>query len=195
MEDAIRKALASVADRLEGADAVWMVGGSCGLLLQDVQLDRPPRDLDLYADQAGAKLVYEALAADATDKPAYSETPIYASELVHFAIEGMAVELVGGFRVMARDCRYEVSMNRLLPYASSWTGLSRPILLMPLAHELVFNWLRERPDRYERIAETMKRQGDEQTAALSALLDAGSFPPEARAELLGLLESPGGSGR
>ncbi|WKL02675.1 hypothetical protein Q0F98_01795 [Paenibacillus amylolyticus] len=33
----------------------WLLGGSCGLLLQGVELQQAPRDIDIYADVAAAK--------------------------------------------------------------------------------------------------------------------------------------------
>lgn len=152
----VARALAVMAERLEASGAIWLVGGSCGALLQGVPLQAAPRDLDVYADTDEALAIHAALADFSIDEQSYSETGMYGSLLSHYAIEGVAVELVGSLTVKMTDADYEVRIRSLLA-AHGDSGLvgDACIRFMPLVHELLFNVLRNRRDRYEPIARTI----------------------------------------
>ena len=153
------EALSFMGNRLADCGAVWLVGGSCGALLQGVALDTVPRDLDVYVDADNAGTVHRALSSHAVDEQTYSETGMYRSLLSHYRIEGVQVELVGSLTVRIREAEYEVRVDSLLArHAAVGTIRGVPIRFMPLAHELVFNVLRDRPDRYEPIAKAMRAQ-------------------------------------
>lgn len=153
----VRQSVTKIAEALYEEPARWLLGGSCGLLLQGVALDREPRDVDLYTDDADAPAIAAALSPYATDELQYNETPIYRSRLGHFDIAGIPIELVGGFRVEADESCYEVEIGALLEAAAVRVKVEdAEIKLMPLAHELVFNLLRDRPDRYVAIAAAMR---------------------------------------
>ena len=97
----------------------------------------------------------------AMDTPNYSETPIYASTLSHYRIDGHAVEVVGDFKVKALRSLYQVEVEYLWEnYTYSATIEDQEVPLMPLAHEFLFNVLRNRPDRYEPILKTMQAHPD-----------------------------------
>ncbi|WFB60872.1 hypothetical protein [Paenibacillus sp. BR1-192] len=49
----LEKALATAIHKLNQAPVAWLLGGSCCLLLQGVELGKPPRDIDIYADAGG----------------------------------------------------------------------------------------------------------------------------------------------
>jgi hypothetical protein len=167
----------------------WLIGGSCGLLLHNVDIQRSPRDLDLYVDGIDIAPVHAALQAYAVDTPAYNETPIYASILSHYDIHGDRVEVVGDFRVHALESTYCVEAAYL------WENHRTTVLLtslysvniMPLAHELLFNLLRDRPDRYEAIAQVMRSQSDKHMPALLDLLERNNWGNELRVKLERLL--------
>ncbi|MGG1515154.1 hypothetical protein ABE504_07060 [Paenibacillus oryzisoli] len=149
----------------------WLIGGSCGLLMQHVEIGRRPRDLDIYIDEAAVMPVHERLKPFAMDTPCFSESPIYASKLSHYAIEGTAVEVVGEFQVKAMASHYQVEVAYLAEHLAQRVSISGvEIGLMPLAHELLFNVLRERPDRYEPIAKAMMADPEKHRPALNALL-------------------------
>ena len=177
----IERALAAMADKLRGSGAAWIVGGSAGLMLRGIRLSAPPRDLDVYADPADAALIHAALADAAVDRPVRSATAIYESLLSHYRESGVAVELVGGFIVSARGCRYETKVReRLLPHAEWRTlpgGAEAP--LVPLAHELWFNWLRGRDDRVAPIAAAIAANPARHMPAFRDLTAAGKFATEA----------------
>ncbi|RTE10470.1 hypothetical protein [Paenibacillus whitsoniae] len=157
----------------------WLIGGSCGLLMQHVDIGRRPRDLDIYIDEAAVMPVHERLKAFATDTPCFNESPIYASKLSHYAIEGTAVEVVGDFQVKALSSRYQVEVSYLAGHLARRIQLSGvEIGLMPLAHELLFNVLRERPDRYEPIAKSMMAEPEKHRPALDALLQRNAWSHE-----------------
>ncbi|GMX65222.1 hypothetical protein Elgi_44920 [Paenibacillus elgii] len=174
-----------------GSDSTWLVGGSTGLLLQGVQLAAQPRDLDLYADQRAAEDLHMALRRYATDEQTESETPIYRSMLSHYEMNGVKVELVGAFEVRAMDSEYRVEAEYLarthalaVPYSEGKT-----VRLMPLAHELVFNVLRDRPDRYEAIARVCQaREPERHRLALDDLMARNRFSGELSDRLRTLLD-------
>lgn len=151
---------------------VWLIGGSTGLLLQGVQLAAPPRDLDIYADREDVYALHAALAGYAVDEQQESATPIYKSILSHYAIGDVKVELVGAFEVNALGSEYKVEARY---FAEALAGRLPDALqpaaatLMPLAHELVFNLLRGRPDRYEAIGAVCRLQPDVHAEALEAI--------------------------
>ncbi|WP_284640252.1 nucleotidyltransferase domain-containing protein [Paenibacillus silviterrae] len=156
--DPLREALTVIGNSLEGASIPWLVGGSTGLLLQGVALNRAPRDLDLYVDAKHAASMHQALRAFATDQQVSSQTGIYRSILSHYDIAGCKVELVGGFEVRSLHSEYIVEAQFLYEHAAqsivvrSLDETPLEVRLMPLMHELIFNVLRDRPDRYEAIA-------------------------------------------
>lgn len=158
MSDSIEEALHTLNDVLGPLHEHVLIGGSCGLLLQGVRLDAIPRDLDCYFDTSHAVEIYDKLKRFAIDTPEYSETPIYRSELSHYRITGVTVEFVGDFQVSAEGSLYEVRVDDLLSDVCTTLPMEGggTLRLTPLAHELIFNVLRQRPDRYLPIARRMR---------------------------------------
>ncbi|WP_088833436.1 hypothetical protein [Paenibacillus tyrfis] len=187
----LKEIFSELAVHTRGSDSIWLVGGSTGLLLQGVQLDALPRDLDLYADRSNAEDLHLALRRYATDDQTESETPIYRSILSHYEMNGVKVELVGAFEVRAMESEYRVEAAYLaqthapaVPYSEGET-----VRLMPLVHELVFNVLRDRPDRYEAIARVCRVQEPERhRLALDALIARNRFSGELVDRLRTLLD-------
>ncbi|MEO2207203.1 hypothetical protein ABGV42_26135 [Paenibacillus pabuli] len=136
----------------------WLLGGSCGLLLQQVELQQAPRDIDVYADLAAAHGLHQSAPGIALDKPVVDRTGPYASLLSHYQVGECALELVGGFEVWSRQSWYRIEIEQLLVHHAPQAQLDTYTLrLMPLAHELLFNLLRGRADRYEPIAEAIRK--------------------------------------
>ncbi|MDO3679186.1 hypothetical protein [Paenibacillus ehimensis] len=188
----LKEIFAEIAVHTRGCEPIWLVGGSTGLLLQGVQLDALPRDLDLYADRRHAEALHMALRRFAIDDQTESETSIYRSTLSHYEMRGVKVELVGAFEVRAMDSEYRVEADYLarthapvVPY-----GGEEAVRLMPLAHELVFNVLRDRPDRFEAIAKVCRVQEPERhRLALDDLISRNRFSGELADRLHTLLDS------
>lgn len=144
--------------------------------MQNVDIGRSPRDLDIYVDRNDVVVTHSSLQDYSVDTPVYSQTSIYASILSHYQIHGDAVEVVGDFRVEALDSIYQVEVAYL------WEGHSHTVVIgnqevkvMPLAHELLFNLLRNRPDRYEAIYKTMIAAPELHMATLNTLLQRNSW--------------------
>ncbi|MBW7473458.1 hypothetical protein K0T92_01715 [Paenibacillus oenotherae] len=153
------RALAIIADAAAGMDAAWLVGGSAGLQLRGLNLEQPPRDLDIYADEQDAVNLHVALRNYATDVQQESVSPIYRSLLSHYIIEGVHVELVGGFVVSSGNNRYEVDIRGVLaPFQLPVECDGRRVGVVPLAHEMWFNILRSRADRVDLIVEEVRAQ-------------------------------------
>lgn len=172
----IHAAMKELHDRLSGLEGKWLIGGSCNLMMQHVQLQAEPRDLDVYADQQHIPLIDQLLREYASDRPEYSETPIYRSILSHYKIAGVEIELVGDFTVVSAGSHYHVALQeQIAQYGVNYTIDHDSYRLMPLAHELIFNLLRHREDRYHPIADVMTRQIDAHIPALQAIIAGNTF--------------------
>lgn len=177
----IYRALASVIDATCSDCPDWIVGGSAGLLLRKLPLQARPRDLDLYCDNEDVEGIYDKLSGFAVDEPEWSVTDIYRSRLCHFNIDGVSVELVGGFEVTAGESFYRTEVKGLLiPYGDRLIveGTSKAAYVVPLAHELWFNALRDREDRVQLITESFNHAAD--GMALRAIEAANRFSEQAR---------------
>lgn len=174
----IYNALAALAKLLHDSSAKWIVGGSAGLLLRGLPLSAMPRDIDIYCDEEDLPFIYAALQKYAVDAPHYSETNMYRSTLAHFEIEGMPIELVGGFKVDAAKSSYEVRVSELLiPFGERFSipDCGYPLMVVPLAHELWFNQLRGREDRVELIAKAFMKMRGIHEPALQAIEKSNHF--------------------
>lgn len=198
---AIERALGVMAGRLADSGADWVVGGSAGLMLRGLELPSPPRDLDVYADVGDCALIHERLSPYSADKPARSVAGIYESLLSRYEIAGVAVELVGGFVVSAGEGRYEVKVSDGLLKDAEWLELAGPeglplrVPLVPLAHELWFNRLRGRADRFDLVADAMAANPERHEPALRRLEAANRLTAEAAADVHARLRSRKGDGR
>ncbi|MBB3109272.1 hypothetical protein FHS18_001324 [Paenibacillus phyllosphaerae] len=193
-KDTIRLALSRIAEAVDGTGATWLVGGSAGLMLRGLPLTVPPRDLDLYADLEDAAIIHERLKRYAVDDPHLSVSPIYRSVLSHYEIEGISVELVGGFEVTASHSHYRVEARRVLnPHRFEIAVGHHHVSIVPLAHELWFNVLRQREDRIESIAAAIRNDRTPHLEGLDAVEAHNAFPQgllEAVHERIGI--GPGG---
>lgn len=159
----------------------WLLGGSCGLLLHGVKLDKAPRDIDLYTDEIRINDLHEKLAQElpVLDYPILDETRTYRSTLSHYQLDAYTVELVGGFEVRARESYYRVHVEPVLyPAAPVYMLEAGSIHLMPLAHELIFNLLRDRPDRYEPISERIREQSQDHATLIEQIIQHNGFHPQ-----------------
>lgn len=182
----IQKALAVIIRATESSPVKWIVGGSAGLLLREIPLEAEPRDLDIYCDDDDVRTIYDLLYKYAIDEPELSVTDMYRSILCHFVIEGVQVELVGGFVVSAQGCRYETAVNELLlPLGErvTWDGNTFETVVVPLAHELWFNFLRERMDRVQVILKAYAEMPASHESALKAIELSNTFTVEAKRSL------------
>ncbi|OBZ17801.1 hypothetical protein [Bacillus sp. FJAT-26390] len=179
----IHKALAVLIDATGSCNANWVVGGSASLMLRGLPLPAKPRDLDIYCDDEDVASIYESLRAFAVDEPAISVTAMYRSTLSHFLIHGVQVELVGGFQVQAAGNLYETRVRELLiPHAEHIQLYEQecPVPIVPLAHELWFNYLRNRMDRVELIVQAFAEAPKNHEAALRAVETNNTFTAKAK---------------
>ncbi len=165
------QAIHTIHQRLSHLSAPWLIGGSCGLILQNLAIQSTPRDLDIYVDRVFIDEFHNALCDFVTAPPVLSATERYESILAHYQIAGITLEIVGGFHVHATGATYQTRVTELLYSFSSIIDLAgTKIHVMPLAHELLFNLFRERPDRYELIAQAIRAQMDMHLSCLKTLL-------------------------
>lgn len=158
LSETLKQAMLEVKHRLGDQMQHCLVGGSSGLLLQGVQLDAPPRDLDIYLDLPYMDQIFPLLHSLCLDKPRWDETEMYRSYLSHYQLDDITLELVADFEVRNGNSEYKVKIDQTLkPYSQTCLVSAEPFQLMPLAHEFVFNILRERPDRYQRIATVVNK--------------------------------------
>ncbi|GAA3405231.1 hypothetical protein ACFFNY_28620 [Paenibacillus hodogayensis] len=185
------RALDIIGQLLADCGVVWLVGGSCGALLQGTPLGVVPRDLDVYVDAGEAEAVHAALHAYSVDEQAYSETDQYGSLLSHYEIEGVQVELVGSLQVRLDEAEYEVRIRSVLaPFAAEGTVGAATVRFMPLAHELLFNVLRERRDRYEPLAAGMRSEPARHDPVLRVLLEGNRIGDRFAGRIGELLQAP-----
>ncbi|GGH24587.1 hypothetical protein [Paenibacillus segetis] len=150
-------ALKELVVRFENSGHGWLLGGSSGLWLQGVSLGAPPRDIDIYADMEDVEQLHDQLTEIMLDEPRLDKSGLYISRLSHYRLGNLTMELVGGFEVNTLDASYVTEVSSVLLEEAVLYQLEGVIVpLMPLSHELVFNVLRERPDRYFAIAEVMR---------------------------------------
>lgn len=156
--------LMHVGGQLNGSDAPWLLGGSTGCLLQNVRLERKPNDLDIYTDRRFIDRLEETLTEWTVEAVHYSKTVRYSSFLSRCSVARVEVELVADLSVSAESGKYHVEVEDLLMhFASNFQLENETISLMPLEHELIFNLLRDREDRFEPIAETIRERGVDTT--------------------------------
>jgi hypothetical protein len=159
MSRPLGRALEAIAGAVAPTGAKWLVGGSTGLLLRGIELPAPPRDLDIYADDEAAQAIHAALRPFAVDEQQLSVSPIYRSLLSHYDIEGVQVELVGGFVVASGAERYAVEVEDVLePMRTTIEVGAQTVGVVPLAHEFWFNVLRARRDRTELIGRRIREE-------------------------------------
>lgn len=184
-------ALKNLGSRLDQADAAWLLGGSCGLWLQGVPLERSPRDIDVYYDRAEAKKLHNRLTDLALDEPVWDESGRYSSMLSHYRLGALTMELVGSFEIRNGSSMYRTEVSGVLTgYAEQIMLEGVPIRLMPLAHELLFNVLRERPDRYCAVAEAIRKSPERHVGLLKLLLDRNAWEAETVSAVAKLLAAP-----
>jgi len=184
-------ALKELGSRLGLADAAWLLGGSCSLWLQGVPLERSPRDIDVYYDSIEVKKLHVCLTGLALDEPAWDESGRYTSLLSHYRLGGLPVELVGSFEIRNSSSLYRTEIKGILSgYAEQIMLEGVPIRLMPLAHELLFNVLRERPDRYHAVAEAIRKSPERHMGLLKLLLARNEWGVETVLAVAELLAAP-----
>jgi hypothetical protein len=175
---------------LRDNEAHWLIGGSCGLQFHGIELAQEPRDLDIYLDTRHVDLLHDALQGHSLDKPENSTTDIYTSMLSHYLFAGMQVEAVGGFSIRKKGSLYRVEASYLMKHHALRVQMQEAVLcVMPLAHELLFNLLRDRPDRYRAIAVAMLQESELHMPALKDLLTRNQWEPEFLSRLDELLET------
>ncbi|WP_410514795.1 hypothetical protein PaeBR_10665 [Paenibacillus sp. BR2-3] len=151
---------------------LWLLGGSCGLLLHGVPLEVSPRDIDLYADLGEADVLHSALSKWALNHPEEDWSRGCFSLRSQYRLEEYSAELVCGFKVCFGLSQYTVETSLLLQDAprTYFEGIGH-LRLMPLAHEFVFNVMRGRRDRYEGIAAVMRKNLANHLPLLQTLID------------------------
>ncbi|AZN40709.1 nucleotidyltransferase family protein [Paenibacillus albus] len=183
------RALERFAEATEGTKAKWLIGGSTGLLLRGMELEKLPRDLDLYADEADAAVLHQALLPYAIDEQHQSVSPIYRSVLSHYVIEGIQVELVGGFVVTAGEDCYKVEVRDTLASRQALIEAGDYKLgIVPLGHELWFNVLRRREDRVALIASQIRQEPDQHAEAVQYIASRNQLSARAVANVQRLIQ-------
>jgi hypothetical protein len=189
---ALETALGSIVEELEfyglGKRPVWLLGGSCGLLLHGVQLSTLPRDIDIYCDPEDTWQLHQSLLRYAVSPPEEDFSgSCYSLRGLYFIGEAK-VELVGGFRIGSGELQYSVDVGTLQQHAPvcnhEGIGLVR---LMPAVHELIFNLLRGRDERCRAIADLIKQDLPVHLPLLYQLIQENHLEEHLRAKLEALL--------
>ncbi|SEB64641.1 hypothetical protein SAMN05443246_1433 [Paenibacillus sp. GP183] len=175
----VLQAMEMLQKALQYSGIKWLVGGSCGLLLHGIELVQSPGDLDIYLDEHEVEALFHILQNWALDQPLLSTTEIYTSTLSHYRVADMQVEAVGGFSVHKNGSHYYAEAEYFLQqYALNVEIQGTVLAVMPLAHELLFNMLRDRPDRYKPIAAAMLIKPEQHLPVLQDLIERNQWSPE-----------------
>ncbi|MDP4096662.1 hypothetical protein OIN60_07750 [Paenibacillus sp. P96] len=170
---ALAAALYDMSKAWSGLEAVWLLGGSCSLLLQQVELKRLPNDIDVYADIAAAKQLHTAAPGTSENRQELNRSGLYTSLLSHYRLRELRLELVGGFEIMTEGSMYRLEVEHVLRRHAPLATLNDiQFCLTPLSHEFMFNMVRERRDRYEAIAQVMNARPELHVPLVSKLLEA-----------------------
>lgn len=189
-------ALTQLASLCKDSESNWLLGGSCSLWLQDVSISAAPNDIDVYVDVQDVEDVHSQLIELALDEPHMDESGLYRSCLSHYRLKGLTMELVGGFEVRTEGATYRTEVSDMLfSEAPVWKLGNAKISLMPLAHEFVFNVLRNRPDRYLSIAAIIRNNPAEHVPLLTRLLASNKWSAEYVSKMAEILDQPLLSGR
>lgn len=187
----LEQALKLVARGLNSTDCKWLLGGSCSLILQGVEILCPPRDIDLYADSESVITLHKAISHWSVDEQALNTAGLYSSVLSHYELNEAQIELVGDFRIASNTFEYRVEVEEALQSDASEIELEGVWMrLMPLSHELIFNLLRERADRYEAIATTMREDRVRHLPLLEKLIRTNHLDDHHIKQIAVLLEAP-----
>ena len=105
---------------------------------------------------------------------------MYESTLCHYYVLGVQVEVVCDFRVQTLSCLYQVEVAVLATYFQEFAKLDESVNIpvIPLAHELLFNLLRQRSDRYVLIASWIELNPKLHVPALTYLLHIHTWSDE-----------------
>lgn len=183
--------LTQLASLCKDSESKWLLGGSCSLWLQDVSISAIPNDIDVYVDIQDVEDIHSRLVEYALDKPHMDESGLYRSCLSHYRLGDLTMELVGSFEVRTEGAIYRTEISDVLfPKAQKWRKGNIEISLIPLAHEFVFNMLRNRPDRYLSIATIIRNHPDKHLPLLSQLLANNKWSAEYVSKMAEILDQP-----
>ncbi|SET52964.1 hypothetical protein [Paenibacillus sp. NFR01] len=186
----IRKAIVGLAEKLNGLQhpPAWLLGGSCGLLLQGIALSAQPRDVDLFADPEDAEELHQALSPYAAGQPVEDYGGGCYSLRSGYVVEGVQVELVCGFEIGSAPLQYRVQVKSLQPFGPL-CGLPGGLTvgLMPAAHELIYSLLRGRLDRAAAIAALIRGNPRAHVPLLRGLLAANRLERQLQPQIETLL--------
>lgn len=186
----MQTALQMAARCLNSTHRHLLVGGSCSLLLQGVEV-LSPRDIDLYADMNSVMTLHTAIEQWSTDKQELNKSGLYSSVLSHYELNGAQIELVGDFRISAKGSQYRVEVDERLRLVAPEIELKGiPMFLTPLSHEFIFNLLRERVDRYEAIALVIRQKPEDHLPLLKQLLKNNRLEDNHIKQISELLDAP-----
>ncbi|WP_410768347.1 hypothetical protein [Fontibacillus sp. BL9] len=184
-------ALHKLSESCKDAEGLWLLGGSCGLWLQGVPLDKAPRDIDVYTDMQHGDQLHGLLELSALDEPRLDQSGFYTSRLSHYKLDDLTLELVGGFQIKTPGALYRTEVADVLAPAARRVSLGESnISVMPLAHEFVFNVLRARPDRYHAIASVIRSHPEQHMETLIRLLERNLWTSEYIIRMAELLDQP-----
>ncbi|WP_458630741.1 hypothetical protein [Paenibacillus sp. CMAA1364] len=155
--------------------------------MQGVVIPCSPRDIDLFADADSVVILHEALSQWGVDEQILNTSGLYTSTLSHYSINKAQIELVGNFMIASNSFQYKVEVEDMLRRGAPEIELEGVRLsLTPLSHELIFNVLRQRADRYEAIATTMRDELRNHIPLLEQLISKNNLS-DAQIELIATL--------
>jgi hypothetical protein len=110
----IISALKTIAQKLEGQNIKWVVGASCGLALQG--MDVQPDDIDIITDEDGIFKISQCLVDYEVEAPKNAPSEIFDSLLSRYLINDCVVEVMGNFKIKSIIDKKWHSMNKLIEH-------------------------------------------------------------------------------
>lgn len=187
LEPKLKAAIVAISGRSAGSGIEWLVGGSVGAILHGVQLDAPPRDLDIDTTGPGAYSLEARLSEYVQEAVTLSETPLYRNYFGCLKIDGVEVDLVGDLDVKHKSFAHHFRITPEVWHKRTVVDVGGfEVGLTPLEHQLILNLIRGREDRTRPIAGYLRRHGPD-WEYLEQVFAADNAPADFRRRVMDLL--------
>lgn len=102
--------LSIIGDRLKNKNITWGVGGS--LLLNFYNIIDKPNDIDILVEETNVTKLNEIIASIGKPKEAISLSPFRTMDFSKYKINGIDVDVMGGFAIQHEEGIYKLSLQQ-----------------------------------------------------------------------------------
>ncbi|MDE0300894.1 MAG: hypothetical protein OXN17_19855 [Candidatus Poribacteria bacterium] len=148
-------ALKTIHNRLQKIESVWAITGSCGFVLQGMELE--VNDIDLQTDASGAYEVESVFPDMIISNVRFSKSDKFASHCGELTIDGVKVEIMGALQKKLPDGTWESPVDiKTHREFITFEGMVLPVL--SLAYEEQAYRILGREERANQIKEWVSRR-------------------------------------